>query len=92
MATIKTKRPPGGEHAGAATVEAVETPGLNIAIEQALVNKRTVAKAAAVSQRCIEQWVRQRKIPIVRLSPRCVRFHLPSVMVALRRFEQKEVR
>jgi hypothetical protein len=26
------------------------------------------------------------------LSPRCIRFHLPSVLAALRKFEIKEVR
>lgn len=62
---------------------AVEVPGL--------VTKKTVADAAAVSVRCIELWMQRKKIPFVRLSARCVRFHLPSVIGALRRFETKAV-
>ena len=57
-----------------------------------LVTKRTVAKAACVSTRCIELWMARRLIPFVRISPRCVRFHLASVLAALRRLEIKEVR
>lgn len=61
-----------------------ETPGL--------VTKDVIARAFAVSPRCVEMWVAKRLIPIVRISPRCVRFHLPSVLAALRRLEVKEVR
>jgi phage terminase Nu1 subunit (DNA packaging protein) len=57
-----------------------------------LVTKRTVAKAAAVSTRTIENWTRQKMIPVVRLGKRCVRFHLASVITALRRMEIQEVR
>lgn len=56
-----------------------------------LVKKPAVAKAGSVSCRCVDNWIRQKRIPVVRLSPRCVRFHLPSVLAALRRFEVKEV-
>jgi hypothetical protein len=56
-----------------------------------LVTKKTVAKAACVSTRCVELWMQRRLIPVVRLSPRCVRFHLPSVLGALRRLEVKAV-
>lgn len=55
-----------------------------------LVNKKVVAKAGSVSCRCVDNWIREKRIPVVRLSPRCVRFHLPSVLAALRRFEVKE--
>lgn len=57
-----------------------------------LVTKKVVAHAASVSTRCVELWLKRRLIPVVRLSPRCVRFHLPSVLAALRRLEVKEVR
>jgi len=52
-----------------------------------LINKRRLAEAVSLSTRSIENLVRQRKIPVVRISPRCTRFHLPSVISALRRFE-----
>jgi hypothetical protein len=68
----------------AATAEsATELPGL--------VKKKIVARAASVSCRSVENWMRQKRIPFVRLSPRCVRFHLPSVLAALRKFEVREV-
>ena len=58
--------------------------------ETGLVKKPVVARAASTSVRTIDNLVRQRKIPIVRISKRCVRFHLPSVLAALRKFEVKE--
>lgn len=59
--------------------------------DSGLVKKQAVAKAASVSMRCVELWMQRRLIPVVRLSPRCVRFHLPSVLAALRRLEVKAV-
>lgn len=56
-----------------------------------LVTKQVVARATSVSTRCVELWMQRRLIPVVRLSPRCVRFHLPSVLGALRRLEVKAV-
>jgi hypothetical protein len=55
-----------------------------------LVTKKIVAHAATVSTRTIDNWQRNRLIPFVRLSARCVRFHLPSVLAALRKMEVKE--
>jgi hypothetical protein len=55
-----------------------------------LVNKRVVAQAASASTRSVDNWIRERKIPVVRISRRCVRFHLPSVLAALRKFEVRE--
>ena len=57
----------------------------------ALVTKDVVARAASVSPRTIENWMGQRRIPYIRLSPKCVRFNITSVLAALRRFEVKEV-
>jgi hypothetical protein len=56
-----------------------------------LTNKAGVAKAARVSIRTIDHWVQEKRIPSILLSPRCRRFHLPSVMTALLRFTVKEV-
>lgn len=58
--------------------------------ETELVKKPVVARAALTSVRTIDNLVRQREIPIVRISKRCVRFHLPSVLAALQKFEVKE--
>jgi hypothetical protein len=55
-----------------------------------LVNKKVVARAASVSPRTIDNLQREKKIPYVKLSARCVRYHLPSVIAALRRFEIRE--
>jgi hypothetical protein len=55
-----------------------------------LVNKRVVAQATSASTRSVDNWIRERKIPVVRISKRCVRFHLPSVLATLRKFEVKE--
>jgi hypothetical protein len=58
--------------------------------EPGLVNKRVVARATSASLRSVDNWIRERKIPVVRISKRCVRFHLPSVLSALRKFEVRE--
>ncbi|HEV3098861.1 MAG TPA: hypothetical protein VGY75_04025 [Candidatus Udaeobacter sp.] len=60
--------------------------------DSGLVKKPVVARAASTSVRTIDNLVRLRKIPIVRISKRCVRFHLPSVLAALRKFEVKAVK
>ncbi|MDQ3624615.1 MAG: hypothetical protein M3463_19380 [Verrucomicrobiota bacterium] len=51
-----------------------------------------VAKAVTVSKRTVCNWVKERRIPSILLSPRCRRFDLRAVMRALGRFEQKEVK
>jgi hypothetical protein len=57
--------------------------------DPALLNRRQLARAVNASPRSIDNWQRRRLIPFIRISPRCVRFHLPSVLTALRRFEVK---
>jgi hypothetical protein len=49
--------------------------------------KEHAAKAAKLSVRSIENHTKRRAIPVIRVSPRCVRFHIPSVLSALRKFE-----
>jgi len=66
--------------------EGNHTPGDYIG----LVNKRVIAQATSASVRTIDNWQRQKKIPFIRISARCVRFHLPSVLAALRKFEVRE--
>jgi hypothetical protein len=57
-----------------------------------LVNKRALARILSVSVRTIDNFVRQRKIPAVRISNRCIRFDPLRVLAALRRFELKEAK
>ena len=57
-----------------------------------LTNKAGVAKAAHVSKRTVDNWLREKRIPKIVLSPRTTRFHLPSVMAALGRFTVEEIR
>jgi hypothetical protein len=49
--------------------------------------KEHAAQAAKLSVRSIENYGKAKRIPVVRLSPRCVRYHIPSVLRALRKFE-----
>ena len=59
--------------------------------EQGFVGKREVARATGASLRSVDNWIAEKKIPVIRISARCIRFHLPSVLQALRRFEIREV-
>jgi len=75
-------------------VQGGSLPAIETAAEvsESLVPKKVVARANSVSTRTVDNWMQQRLIPFVRLSARCVRFHLPSVLAALRKFEVKEVK
>jgi hypothetical protein len=57
----------------------------------ALLKRPQLARAISVSSRTIDNWQKQKRIPYIKLSARCVRYHLPSVLAALRRFEIREV-
>jgi len=56
-----------------------------------LVTKEQLAKLLGLKRRGVECLVAKRKIPVIRLSKRCVRFRVSSVMRAIQRFEQAEV-
>jgi len=56
----------------------------------ALLKRRQLARVISVSPRTVDNWQKQRRIPYIKLSARCVRYHLPSVLAALRRFEVRE--
>ena len=60
-------------------------------LSDVLVTKRDVARAAHVSLRTVDAWMKQKRIPFVRLSNRCVRFNLPAVMGALERYTVEAV-
>jgi len=56
-----------------------------------LILKTELAQALSVSPRTIDNWVRQKRIPVLRFSPRLVRFDLCKVLIALDKFEIREV-
>ena len=56
----------------------------------ALLKRPQLARAINVSARTVDNWQKQKRIPFLKLSARCVRYHLPSVLAALRKFEVKE--
>jgi hypothetical protein len=58
--------------------------------DPALLKRRELARAINASPRSVDNWQKQKKIPYIKISPRCVRFHLPSVLAALRKFEIRE--
>lgn len=68
------------------SVPATETAGDVLG----LVTKPIVARAVKLSQRSIDNLQKRRVIPFIKISPRCVRYHLPSVIRALRKLEIRE--
>jgi hypothetical protein len=59
--------------------------------DPALLKRPQLARAINVSARTVDNWQKQKRIPYLKLSARCVRYHLPTVLAALRKFEVKEV-
>lgn len=57
---------------------------------EGLVKKEVLAKHLSVSERTIDAWVASKRIPVVRLERKCVRYSIPAVMNALGKFEIKE--
>lgn len=58
----------------------------------ALLTKQQIAAELQCSTRHIERLQRARRIPVVRLSARCVRYRRESVLAALARLEVEAVR
>jgi excisionase family DNA binding protein len=56
-----------------------------------LLNKDQVAQLLNLTRRGVEGLVAQGKIPVLRISHRCVRFEWEKVSAALQRFEVREV-
>ena len=46
----------------------------------ALLTRRELAKLYKVSTRTVDSWVALRKVPVIRISKRCVRFSWPEVI------------
>lgn len=51
---------------------------------EALLTRRELAKLCKVSTRTVDNWVSSGKLPLIRLSRRCVRFSLPEVIKTLK--------
>jgi excisionase family DNA binding protein len=60
-------------------------------VAKRLLSKRELAAILGVSERTIENWLAEKRIPRLRLSARLTRFSLPKVEAALNRYEVKEV-
>jgi hypothetical protein len=56
----------------------------------ALLKRLELARAISVSPRTLDNLQKRRIIPFIKISARCVRFHLPSVILALRKLEIRE--
>jgi len=56
-----------------------------------LISKRELAAILGVSERTIENWLAEKRIPRLQLSARLQRFSLPKVLNALGRYEIREV-
>jgi len=61
-------------------------------LPRCLLSKRELAAVLKVSERTIDNWLAQKKIPRLRLSKRLTRFNLPRVEAALAHYEIREVR
>jgi excisionase family DNA binding protein len=59
-------------------------------LTRTLLCKRELAAILGVSERTIENWLAEKRIPRLRLSARMTRFNLPKVEAALARYEVKE--
>jgi hypothetical protein len=57
----------------------------------ALLRHKELARALNVSARTIDNWKRRKTIPVIKISTRCVRFDLGSVLAALHRYEIQEI-
>ena len=56
-----------------------------------LLTKQDVARQFQVSLRTIDAWIASRKIPVIHMSKRCVRFREDAVMAAVTKLERKSV-
>jgi hypothetical protein len=57
----------------------------------ALIRKNDLAKELSVSPRSIDNWVRQKRIPVHRFSSRFIRYDLRRVRNALDKYEVREI-
>jgi hypothetical protein len=55
-----------------------------------IVDSNGIAEILRIQPRTVRFWVRNKKLPVLKLSPRCQRFRVADVIRALQRFEVKE--
>ena len=55
-----------------------------------IVDSNGIAEILRIQPRTVRFWVRNKKLPVLKLSPRCQRFRVADVIRALGRFEVKE--
>jgi excisionase family DNA binding protein len=80
------------EAGGASKISAIDNGSEGApTIARRLLSKRELAAVLNVSERTIDNWLAQKRIPRLRLSNRLTRFNLPKVEAALARYEVKEV-
>jgi excisionase family DNA binding protein len=75
------------EVGGASETSAVESAP----VAKHLISKRELAAILGVSERTIENWLAEKRIPRLQLSARLQRFSLSKVLTALGRYEIREV-
>ena len=56
-----------------------------------LQNKKQIADLLGLTVRGVECLVAQKKIPVLKISRKCVRFDADRVLAALNKFETKEI-
>jgi hypothetical protein len=69
----------------------LDHPVTNLSASRAMVRKKELATALNVSPRTVDNWVRQKRIPVHRFSPRLLRYDLRKVQTALDKYEVIEV-
>ena len=52
-----------------------------------LLNKIELARALNVSTRSVDNFQKSKRIPVIRITPRCVRYSLAAVLEALEKFQ-----
>jgi predicted site-specific integrase-resolvase len=62
-----------------------------ISSEDSYTDRRGLAQEYGVSLRTVDNWVRRKIIPVVRITKRCLRFRRNAVRRALAKFEEREV-
>lgn len=55
-----------------------------------LLTKDEIAKLCQVTTRCVDNWMKEKKIPFLKIKTVC-RFRWPAVEAALAKFERKSV-
>jgi excisionase family DNA binding protein len=75
---------------GTSKVTAVNDSSQGV-LPKRLLSKRELANVLNISERTIENWLAQRRIPRLRFSNRLTRFSLPKVEEALARYEVREI-